>query len=134
MTRSASHAPTSRTLPGALAAAALLAACATAPLPPASPGAPGPATGAAPEAAAPPQRFRCDQGIEFTARYGPDSVAIEAGARGREVLLRDAGGVTPQQTVYSNDRLRAEFGLGASGAEAILRYAEPALVAHCTRQ
>ena len=44
------------------------------------------------------------------------------GSRGNDVLLRDAGGMTPQQTVYSNARMRAEFGLGASGREAILRY------------
>jgi len=50
------------------------------------------------------------------------------------VLLRDAGGTTPLQTVYTNARLRAEFGLGVSGREAILRYPLVPLVARCVRQ
>ncbi len=119
-------------------AAAVLCACAPMPQPPAA--APGPAAAAAPPpgtvapAAAGLPRFRCDHDIAFTVQQGEDAVTIDAGARGRELLLRDAGGVTPQQTVYSNERLKAEFGLGAAGNEAILRYAEPALVAHCTRR
>ena len=72
--------------------------------------------------------------IDFTVRFADDTATVEAGARGSEVLLRDAGGVTPQQTVYSNPRLRAEFGLGASGREAILRYLSPPLVAHCVQR
>ena len=59
--------------------------------------------------------------------------SIDAGRVGSDVLLRDAGGITPQQTVYSNARMRAEFGLGASGREAILRYPLAPLVAHCVR-
>ncbi|HEY0887924.1 MAG TPA: hypothetical protein VGE20_21710, partial [Ramlibacter sp.] len=79
-------------------------------------------------------RYRCDHGIAFTVRHGEDSVTIDAGPRGRHTLLRDAGGVTPQHTVYGNDRLKAEFGLGAAGTEAILRSAEPPLVARCMRE
>jgi len=97
-----------------------------------SPSAPAPAPAPAASVSAP--NYRCDHDIGFTAQFGQDAVTVDAGGRGREVLLRDAGGVTPQQTVYSNERLKAEFGLGAGGNEAILRYAEPALVAHCTRQ
>lgn len=91
----------------------------------------GPAATAAQPSPAP--HYRCDNAIDFTVRFGDDTATVEAGARGSEVLLRDAGGVTPQQTVYSNPRLRAEFGLGATGREAILRYLSPPLVAHCVQ-
>jgi hypothetical protein len=78
-------------------------------------------------------RYRCDHDIEFTVQFGDDTATVDAATRGSEMLLRDAGGLTPQQTVYSNLRLRAEFGLGASGREAILHYLSPPLVAHCLR-
>lgn len=80
------------------------------------------------------QRYRCDQGIAFTVRFSDDSAMLDAGPRGSDVLLRDAGGATPQQTVYSNSRMRAEFGLGASGREAMLRHASPPLAAHCVQE
>lgn len=121
-------------------AAAVVGACTS--TPPASPEPPvpptAPAAAAAPGAARSPgaasgPRYRCDHGIAFTVQQGEDSVTIDAGPRGRQMLLRDAGGVTPQHTVYSNDRLKAEFGLGA-GNEAILRYQEPPLVARCVRE
>ena len=114
--------------------------------PPAAAPPPAPPAEIAPPSAAPvpppPQarpsagvpRYRCDHDLAFTISYGEDTATLEIGPRGREVLLRDAGGVTPQQTVYSNDHLRAEFGLGAAGNEAVLRFAEPPLVAHCTRE
>lgn len=110
-------------------AAGMLGACTS--LPPAA--APPAAASSAPAAAGLP-RYRCDHGIAFTVRHGDDSVTIDAGPRGRHTLLRDAGGLTPQHTVYGNDRLKAEFGLGAAGTEAILRSAEPPLVARCVRE
>ncbi|MHB1122705.1 MAG: hypothetical protein ACYC0T_08265 [Ramlibacter sp.] len=118
----------------AACAAAVLGAC-TSP-PPAPPGAAAapPAAGSSAPAAAGLPRYRCDHGIAFTVRHGDDSVTIDAGPRGRHMLLRDAGGLTPQHTVYSNDQLKAEFGLGAAGNEAILRSAEPPLVARCVRE
>lgn len=122
----------------AACAAAVLGAC-TAP-PPAPPGAAAtpaaapPAAGSSAPAATGLARYRCDQGIAFTVRHGEDSVTIDAGPRGRHTLLRDAGGLTPQHTVYSNDGLKAEFGLGTAGNEAILRAAEPPLVARCVRE
>ncbi len=64
-------------------------------------------------------------------RFANDTAVVDAGARGNDVLLRDAGGATPQQTVYSNPRMRAEFGLGATGREALLRYAQPPMSLHC---
>ena len=64
--------------------------------------------------------YRCEQDLQFTVRF-VDDTAVLKGARGDDILLRDAGG-QGTQTVYSNPRMRAEFGLGASGREAVLYY------------
>ena len=109
---------------GAPAARAPAVAAAAAPAAPAA-SAPGPVSTV--------PRYRCDQGIEFTVRFSDDTEVLDAGSRGNDVLLRDAGGATPQQTVYSNARMRAEFGLGAAGREALLRYAAPPLSVHCVQ-
>lgn len=123
-------------------AAGALCACTTAPPTqpapasrpaPVAPTAPAPPAPAATDGAALPH-YRCEQGIEFTVRYSDGGALVDAGPRGREQLLRDAGGVTPQQTVYSNQRLRAELGLGPAGNEAILHYAAPPLQVRCVRQ
>ena len=98
-------------LPGGVA---LLAGCA------------GPATGPA------LPRYVCEHGIEFTVRFVDDTAVLD-GTRGHEVLYRDAGGLTPQQTVYSNPRMKAEFGLGTTGREAIVRYPLLPLAARCAR-
>ena len=76
--------------------------------------------------------YRCENAIEFRARFIDNSAVLD-GSRGYDVLYRDAGGVTPSQTVYSNIRMRAEFGLGPSGREAILRYPLLPLVVRCVR-
>jgi hypothetical protein len=76
--------------------------------------------------------YRCEHGIEFRARFIDDTALLE-GPGGRDLLQRDAGGEGPRQTVYSNPRMRAEFGLGASGREAVLRYPLLPLVARCVR-
>ena len=95
--------------------------------------------GVAPTAAPPSavrteaNRYRCEQDIEFTVRFADDSALVDAGPRGREKLLRDAGGITPQQSVYSNSHLRAEFGLGAGGRGAILHFLQPQVMAQCLR-
>lgn len=94
--------------------ASLLAACA------------GPATGPA------LPRYVCEYGLEFSVRFVDDTAVLD-GTRGREVLYRDAGGLTPQHTVYSNPRMKAEFGLGATGREAIVRYPLLPLAARCAR-
>jgi hypothetical protein len=107
---------------GWLAAAALSACAPVAP--------PGPVRAAAESL----PRYRCDHETEFTVRFADDTAAVDAGPHDHELLLRDAGGVTPQQTVYSNLRLRAEFGLGPTGSEAVLHYLSPALDVHCQRQ
>lgn len=75
-------------------------------------------------------RYRCDQGVEFTVKY-VDDTAVLNGTRGYELLYRDAGGVGPKQVVYSNPTLRAEFGLGATGREAVLRYPLLPLTLRC---
>lgn len=112
-------------LAGALLALGL-GGCAAPRPPAASPAAAAPAAAGA--------RYRCDQAIAFTVRFTDDTAVLDAGPRGSEVLLRDAGGATPQQTVYSNTRMRAEFGLGAGGREAMLHYATPPLAAHCVQE
>ena len=119
---------------GGLAAAMVLCACAGIEPAPASP-APAADPGSTPSGSrggAVPH-YRCDQGVEFTVRFEDDTAIVDAGPRGNDVLLRDAGGATPQQTVYSNPRMRAEFGLGAAGRDALLHYAQPPLSVHCLR-
>jgi hypothetical protein len=98
----------------AVAAAGFLAACA---------GGNGPASGAL---------YRCENGIEFRVKFVDDTAVLE-GPGGYDLLNRDAGGQGPQQTVYSNPRMRAEFGLGASGSEARLHYPMLPLSARCVR-
>jgi hypothetical protein len=77
-------------------------------------------------------RYRCENDIAFSVRFAEDSAAINSN-RGYEVLYRDASGLTPSQTVYGNPRMRAEFGLGTTGREAILRYLLQPLVVRCVR-
>jgi hypothetical protein len=98
-----------------LAAAALLAGCAAPGSPPAA-----------------PLQYRCEHGIEFVVRFVDDTAVLD-GPRGRDLLFRDAGGQGPLQAVYSNTRMRAEFGLGTGGREARLRYPLLPLVARCVR-
>ena len=78
--------------------------------------------------------YRCEAGIEFRARFIDDTAVLDGSgaANGYDVLYRDAGG-TGIQTHYRNPRIRAEFGLGSSGREAILRYPLLPLVVRCVR-
>ena len=98
----------------AVAAAGFLAGCA---------GGNGPGSG---------PLYRCENGIEFRVKFVDDTAVLE-GPSGYDLLNRDAGGQGPQQTVYSNPRMRAEFGLGASGREARLHYPMLPLSARCVR-
>ena len=79
--------------------------------------------------------YRCEAGIEFRARFVDDSAVLDGNgpATGYDVLYRDAGG-TGNQTHYRNARVRAEFGLGPTGREAILRYPLLPLVVRCVRE
>jgi hypothetical protein len=116
----------------ALLAGAALCGCALQPAAPVPPPASPPAQGAgSPGASA--ARFRCDQGTEVSVRFSDDTAVIDSPAGSAEVLLRDAGGLTPQQTVYSNTRLRAEFGLGPAGRGARLHYLPEQRLVHCVR-
>ena len=75
--------------------------------------------------------YRCEQGLSFTVKF-VDDTAVLTGARGDDVLLRDAGG-EGAETVYSSARMRAEFGLGASGREAVLHYPPSLDAMRCVR-
>jgi hypothetical protein len=92
----------------------------------------GCASGASGAAASGQSVYRCDNGLEFTARFLDDSVVLKS-ARAEDVLLRDAGGQGEQEPVFSSARLRAQFGLGASAREARLKYAESPLAVRCQR-
>ncbi|MGZ5181026.1 MAG: hypothetical protein ACXWC6_05935 [Ramlibacter sp.] len=77
--------------------------------------------------------YRCDGGVAFTVRDDGDFVLLRGLPRGDERLGRDAGGVTPSQTVYSSATLRAEFGLGSDGRDALLHDLVSAADLHCRR-
>ena len=77
--------------------------------------------------------YRCENDVAFTVKYANDSATINSN-RGYGVLNRNAGGLTPTQTVYSNPRMRAEFGLGDTGKEAILRYLLQPVVVRCAKE
>ena len=104
----------------------------------------GTGTGAAISSAGSAPFYQCEHGITFTVKFAdntallsgvrmPSSSTGSPGARNQDLLLRDAGGQGVQQAFYSNPRMRAEFGLGASGREAILRYPLRPLVVRCLR-
>ncbi|WP_426147990.1 hypothetical protein [Polaromonas sp. DSR2-3-2] len=89
-------------------------------------------TGGGPLATSASPVYRCEQGLQFTVRFVNDTAVLK-GARGDDVLLRDAGG-QGAQTIYSNPRLRAEFGLGAGGRETVLQYLLQPSVIRCIRE
>ena len=77
-------------------------------------------------------RYRCENDVGFTVKFANDSATINSN-RSYEVLYRTAGGLSAKQTVYSNPRTRAEFGLGTAGDQAILRYLLQPVVVRCVR-
>jgi len=81
-----------------------------------------------------PWNYRCDGGLEFNVHFGDGIATVDGAPGGAQVLLRDAGGATPQQTVYSNERMRVEFGLGEGGREAIVRESGATDGVHCVAQ
>jgi hypothetical protein len=88
------------------------------------------------EAAVP--HYRCELGIEFTARFQGESVTLDS-TRGYELLFRDAKPLPnpadpPKPNEYRNARMSAEFKLGANGREALLRYPLLPLVVRCIQQ
>jgi hypothetical protein len=82
----------------------------------------------------PAERYRCEYGIEFSARFADDSVALDT-TRGYELLFRDGKPLpaAPKPNEYRNPAMSAEFRLGASGREALLRYPLLPLVVRCVR-
>jgi hypothetical protein len=77
--------------------------------------------------------YRCDNSIEFDLRFGDGSVELVFANREPATLLRDAGGTTPQETVYSSTDLKAHFGLEPDGRGAKLNFAAPPLESRCLR-
>jgi hypothetical protein len=86
----------------------------------------------------PAQRYRCELGIEFSARFSGESVSLDT-TRGYEMLFRDAKPQStstadpPKPNEYRNPRMSAEFQLGKDGKEALLRYPLLPLVVRCVR-
>jgi hypothetical protein len=82
--------------------------------------------------------YRCEYGIEFTAKFIDDSVAVE-GSRGYDLLYRGGKHAStptnakPNSNEYSNPRMQIEFNLGVTQREAILRYPLLPLVSRCVR-
>jgi hypothetical protein len=78
--------------------------------------------------------YRCELGIEFTARFQGESVALDT-ARGYELLFRDAKPLPdpPKPNEYRNPRMSAEFQLGKESNEALLRYPLLPLALRCVK-
>jgi hypothetical protein len=82
----------------------------------------------------PAQRYRCELGIEFSARFSGESVVLDT-SRGYEMLFRDAKPLPdpPKPNEYRSPRMSAEFQLGKDGNEALLRYPLLPLMVRCVR-
>ena len=115
-----------------LAAAALAVGCAArAPQPSTAvpvPADPPPAS--APDAVEPPLavgsvRYRCEGERVLLVRLREDVAQVQGLEQGEQTLLLDAGGVTPQQRVFSNPNVRMEIGLGDRGREAVFQLLQP---------
>lgn len=70
-------------------------------------------------------RYRCPDGLVLRVLFTQDTARLEGLPQGQEILLRDAGGVTPNQSVFSNPGLRAEFGVGPEARGAVLQPLQP---------
>ncbi len=73
--------------------------------------------------------YRCEQGVEFVARFVDDSAVLD-GSQGYDVLHRPAGSRAPN---YKNLRMSAEFGLGPTGREAEVKYPLLPLAVRCAQ-
>jgi hypothetical protein len=84
--------------------------------------------------APPPPQYRCELGIEFTAKFIDETVALD-GSRGYDVLFRSAQGTAQagNANFYSNPRMEVEFNQGSGGREATLRYPLLPLAVRCVR-
>lgn len=88
----------------------------------------------APEAAAALPFYRCEHGIQFTAKFTGDAVTLDS-SRGYEVLFRGDKNThnAKNPNEYGNPRMSAEFKQGSTGKEALLRYPLLPLVARCVQ-
>jgi hypothetical protein len=77
--------------------------------------------------------YRCDTGEVLLVHDEGDFVRLSGLSQAEERLGRDAGGLTPQQAVFSGPTLRAEFGVGADGHELVLQSTDPPGLLHCRR-
>ena len=77
--------------------------------------------------------YLCDTGQAVVVQDEGDSVRLSGLPRGEESLGRDAGGLTPQQAVFSGPTLRVELGLGSDGREMLLQSLVPPQVMSCKR-
>ncbi|RYY50422.1 MAG: hypothetical protein EOO24_66735 [Comamonadaceae bacterium] len=112
-----------RTVLPVLAAAALAAGCA-------APTSPGSGPGATPANAA-GRGYHCDDGSRFRLVVDGDVARVDGLPDGPQRLARDAGGMTPSETVWTGERLRAEFGLGDAGDRARLHRLQPPATLSC---
>ena len=118
---------------GALAAVLLTACALRRPPEPQAPSSPPAAVSQPPGEPVAPQTapqgagilLACDGGLQLRLRIRGDEVHVEGLPGGPEVVLRDAGGLTPQHTVFSNPRLRLELGVGRDASEAVLHLLQP---------
>jgi hypothetical protein len=84
--------------------------------------------------------YRCEYGLEFTAKFTGDSVVLDS-SRGYDVLYRGGKNANPDVAAnakahpneYSNPRMSAEFKLGVLERDAIVRYPLLPLVSRCVR-
>ncbi len=82
--------------------------------------------------------YRCEYGIEFSAKFVDDSVALNS-TRGYDILYRGGKHAStpvnakPNSNEYSNARMQVEFNLGPTLREAIVRYPLLPLVSRCVR-
>lgn len=84
--------------------------------------------------------YRCEYGIEFTAKFSGDSVVLDS-TRGYDVLYRSGKNTNPEVAAnakakpheYSNVRMSAEFNLGVLQRDAIVRYPLLPLTSRCVR-
>jgi len=70
-------------------------------------------------------RYRCDGERVLLVRLREDAAQVQGLPKGEQTLLLDAGGVTPQQRVFSNPDVRMEIGLGDRGREAVVQLLQP---------
>ena len=79
------------------------------------------------------ERYRCENGVAFTVRFSGDSAVVDSN-RGYEVLYKGARGQAASPTSYGNTRMRAEFGMGPAGNQAVLRYLLQPVAVQCARE